>query len=200
MIRINLLPVKVTKKAVAFRREAIIAGLALFLLMGVLAVIETSILRDMREVQRKIAWTDSEIARLKQAKATYEELVKAKKAVEEKLNTIDTLEKNRSGPVHMLDELSLAIPMDRKATIPKKLWLKTMKQSGNTIELTGLALDNEIIASFMDRLSKSPYFTNIVLGQTQQELGKDVVLYSFSLRLTLQRPAEGTTPTQTTKG
>src|SRR5574341_1783705 len=96
MIRINLLPVKVTKKAVAFRREAIVAGLALFLLIGVLAVFETSILRDMREVQKKIPWTDSEIARLRQAQTTYSELVKAKKAVEEKLNTIDTLEKNRS--------------------------------------------------------------------------------------------------------
>ncbi len=200
MIRINLLAVKVTKKAAAFRQQAILAGLALALLIGVLSVFETSILRDISGVQKKISWTDSEITRLKQAQTTYNELVKAKKSVEEKLNTIDTLEKNRSGPVHMLDELAMAIPIDKKAAIPKKLWLKSMKQNGTNLELTGVALDNEIIASFMDKLSKSPYFSNVVLLGTQQDIGKDVLLYNFTLRLNLITPTEGTAPTQTTQG
>jgi len=198
MIRINLLPVKVTKKTVVMRQQAIIAGLALVLLMGILGVFEASLLRNIGEVQKKIAWTDSEISRLKQAKATYEDLVKAKKSVEEKLNTIDSLEKARSGPVHMLDELAMAIPMDRKATIPKKLWVSSMKQDGKKISLIGMALDNEVIASFMDRLEKSPYFTNIVLVGTQQELGKEIVLYKFSLQVTLETPAEGTMMTSPT--
>ncbi len=200
MIRISLLPVKVTKKAVALRQQAIVAGLALVLLMGILAVFETSLLRGIKDVERKITWTDSEIARLKQAQVTHQELIKAKKAVEEKLNTIDALEKNRSGPVHMLDELTLAIPVDRKAAIPKKIWLKTMRQSGNSIELTGQAMDNEVIASFMDKLESSPYFSNVVLGGTQEEAGKEVVLYSFTLKMTLERPLEGTTVTPTTRG
>lgn len=200
MIRINLLAVKVTKKAAAFRQQAILAGLALALLIGVLSVFETSILRDISGVRSKIAWTDSEITRLKQAQTTYNELVMAKKSVEEKLNTIDTLEKNRSGPVHMLDELAMAIPIDKKAAIQKKLWLKTMKQVGTGIELSGVALDNEVIASFMDKLSKSPYFSNIVLMGTQQDIGKEVLLYNFTLRLNLVTQPVGTSPTQTTQG
>jgi len=198
MIRINLLPVKVTKKAVVMRQQAIIAGLALVLLMGILGVFEASLLRDISEVKKKIAWTNSEIERLKQAKATYEDLVKAKKSVEEKLNTIDTLEKARSGPVHMLDELAMAIPMDRKATIPKKLWVKSMKQDGKRISLSGMAMDNEVIASFMDRLEKSPYFSNVVLVGTQQDITKEIVLYNFSLQVTMETPAEGTTMTPPT--
>jgi len=198
MIRINLLPVKVTKKTVVMRQQAIIAGLALVLLMGILGVFEASILRDIGDVKRKIATADSEIARLKQAKATYEELVKAKKSVEEKLDTIDTLEKARSGPVHMLDELAMAIPMDKKATIPKKLWITSMKQDGKKISLSGMAMDNEVIASFMDGLEKSPYFGNVVLMGTQQELGKEIVLYKFSLQVSLETPVEGTTMTSPT--
>lgn len=200
MIRINLLSVKVTKKAVALRQQAIITGLVLLLVICVLAAFEYMLLGDIREVQKKIAWTNSEINRLKQAKATHEELIKAKKAVEEKLNTIDALEKNRSGPVHMLDELALAIPVDKKATIPKKIWIKSLKQSGNTIELSGQAMDNEIIASFMDRLENSPYFSNVILGGTQEELGKDVVLYSFTLKMSIEKPLEGTTVTPSTRG
>lgn len=180
------------------RQQAIIAGLALVLLMGILGVFEASILRDIGDVKRKIATADSEIARLKQAKATYEELVKAKKSVEEKLDTIDTLEKARSGPVHMLDELAMAIPMDKKATIPKKLWITSMKQDGKKISLSGMAMDNEVIASFMDGLEKSPYFGNVVLMGTQQELGKEIVLYKFSLQVSLETPVEGTTMTSPT--
>ena len=200
MIRINLLPVKVTKKAVALRQQAIITGLVLLLVVCVLAGFDYILLGQINEVKNKIAWTDSEINRLKQAKATHEQLIKAKKAVEEKLNTIDTLEKNRSGPVHMLDELALAIPMDKKATIPKKIWIKSLKQSGNSIELTGQAIDNEIIASFMDKLENSPYFSNVVLGGTEEELGKDVVLYKFTLRMSMEKSLEGTTVTPSTRG
>ena len=50
-----------------------------------------------------------------------------------------------------------------------KLWLLSLKQTGNNLELTGVSVDNKLISKFMSSLEKSPYFKNVDLISTEMK-------------------------------
>ncbi|MFH1491046.1 MAG: PilN domain-containing protein, partial [Pseudomonadota bacterium] len=69
---------------------------------------------------------------------------------------IKELEKNKTGPVHLLEEISKAVPKD-------KLWLNNLSESKGNLTLTGTAMDNETVALFMTRLEKSDFIQTVDL-------------------------------------
>ena len=60
----------------------------------------------------------------------------------QKLEVIDRLERSRSGPVHMLDELALHAP--------DRLWLTGLDAKNGQVEVKGMSLDNELVALLHD--------------------------------------------------
>jgi type IV pilus assembly protein PilN len=64
----------------------------------------------------------------------------------------------------MLDELA--------NKIPEKIWLLELKQTGNSLELVGAALDNKFVSKFMSDLESSPYFSKVDLIASEMKLSK----------------------------
>ena len=81
-------------------------------------------------------------------------------ATKAKLGVIKALESNKAGPVHLLDEITVAVPKD-------KLWLSSFKESKGSLTLTGTAMDNETVALFMVNLKKSEYISTVNLESTR---------------------------------
>src|SRR5262245_54713201 len=105
MIRINLLPVRTSKKRETAQRQLIYAMLGLLVVGGVCGFLHWTITSEVEGLQAQNAEIDGEIKRLKQVIGQVEEFEKKKDALQKKLDIIRTLKARKTGPVHMLDEI-----------------------------------------------------------------------------------------------
>jgi len=156
MIRINLLPFRAARKKENIRRQLMVYGLSvvlLFLVMGWTFIHLTSTLSDLKKEKDDIE------VKLKGYEQTIKKIAELEKKIKEiraKLEVIRELERNKTGPVHLLDEIAMAVPRE-------KLWLSSMKETRGALTLTGTAMDNETIALFMTNLEKSEYISGVDL-------------------------------------
>jgi type IV pilus assembly protein PilN len=165
MVRINLLPVKVSKKKEAGKQQLVL--FAVLLVAGLLgnflwASQRAGVLKDAKDsVARKkaeIAQLERIIGEVKNIRAQQDELRK-------KLDVLDRLKAGRSGPVRMLDELA--------TIIPKRLWLKRMdEKSGASITFDGMAATIDDVSAFMAALKTSKHFSAVELKKTSATGGK----------------------------
>ncbi|MBI4621553.1 MAG: PilN domain-containing protein [Desulfobacterales bacterium] len=173
MIRINLLSVREDRKKEGARQSISIGILSLVLLVLVLGYIQINASRRINTLNSEIKSTEEEINRLNKVVGDVEEYKKRKKELQEKIKVIDMLSRKKTGPVHMLDELS-------KST-PGKLWITSLQEIDLKLTLSGIALDNETIASFMRNMERSTYFSDIELIQSQQEIQEGLRLKRFDI-------------------
>jgi len=116
-----------------------------------------------------------ELARLKTVTAEVRSLEGKRKELADKLAIIATLKRSKMGPVRVLDDLSEAMPAP--------VWLTEVKESGGTLRMAGVALDNNLIADLMRSMEESPYFKNVDLVETKQTMRDNVKVKSFSLQM-----------------
>lgn len=188
MIHINLLPVRQIKQRLRVRNEV-----AIFLAsMGLLTMLILSLVG--RQII-KVNALSGENKILAAKKASYqpileeiEKLKKDKKEQETKLDVIKKLKAVSQITVRVLDELAKIFPANR-------LWLTSLSQSGSTMALSGVALDNATIAQFMQNINESPYFSSVALSQTQQTTIAGAKLKSFSLQVGITPPKTNTAET-----
>jgi type IV pilus assembly protein PilN len=160
MIRINLLPFRAARKKENIRKQISIYLLSLVLLFAVMGFsyyqlrTQLNVLKDKQnELNVKLKEFDAILKGMA-------ELEKKIKEVRSKLAVIKELEANKTGPVHLLDEIAKAVPKD-------KLWLSSLKESRGTLTLQGTAMDNETVALFMTNLEKSDYISSVDLQSTR---------------------------------
>lgn len=101
-----------------------------------------------------------------------------KKILETRINVIKTLKKESSLTVHILDEIGQMTPS-------KRMWLKSLDQSASKLTLSGMALDDQTIAKYMDDLDKSKFIGNISLSNTTMDKFAERNLKSFSISCTI---------------
>lgn len=145
MIRINLLPVRQVKKREMGRQ--LLVGLAAALVVGILANLVWYMSRDgeVADRQGEIAQIDAQVKLLQAQIGEVDKLNARKKEVTEKIAVLDGLKKGRSGPVRLLDALSLATP--------KKVGLNEFSESANAVKITGTALSHDDVAELMRNLA-----------------------------------------------
>jgi type IV pilus assembly protein PilN len=173
MIRINLLPVREKKKKESTRKMVSILVLCL-LLAGACMYGVYKFQKDQIDlVQAKIADYTEEINRLKIDTKDVDKFKAEKEDLQRRLNIIYALQRAKTGPVRVLDDLSTALP--------GKLWLTAVKEKNGKMEIKGIAFDNQDIANFMTNLEKSGVIKNVELVIAQQVEKKDLKLKEFTL-------------------
>lgn len=185
MLRINLLPVRQIKKRAAARNQLIAGSIAFFILLLFLALtgtIQSSIANGIRSdiaglnrIKQNNAPILAEIKRFEQKKAE----------LERRISVIEKLKKNSSLTVRVMDEVANLIDNDR-------MWLLSLKQTGASLSMKGVALDNRTIAVFMDALKDSPWVNreSVELGDASLKKVADKNLKAFSLRCSVAPPQE----------
>jgi type IV pilus assembly protein PilN len=160
MIRINLLPVKELEAEVVRRRELIIGAVSLaltvFLILGVYAYQW----HQVSVLEKELAELGKELQVLNGKAKDVAELQKKIKEFEGKNKVIEDINKKKSGPVRVMESLSVATP--------SALWLTEFKETGGNLTITGVAVDNQTIAEFLKALAAHAYFTNTELVETTQ--------------------------------
>jgi type IV pilus assembly protein PilN len=160
MIRINLLPFRAARKKENIRKQLsiyILSIVCLALLMGYLFL----------DLNRRISALETERTAKKKELATYAATTKRIKEIKEKiteitakLDVIKDLEKKKTGPVLLLDELAMAVPKE-------KLWLASLNESKGMLTLKGTAMDNDTVALFMTNLEKADHVVAVDLDSTK---------------------------------
>lgn len=174
MIRINLLPVRQSKKRETVQQQLL--AFAGVIVATIIACIVWTAYNSNVATQRKdqIAERRKELTQLDKIIGEVNEFTAKKKELEEKLAIIETLKKGKTGPVRALDDLA--------SEIPNRVWLTKVDEKSRTVTIEGLAVDHEDVSSFMKSLQKSKYFSSIVLTfskEKKDQSGAD--LYEFKI-------------------
>ncbi len=189
MIRINLLPVRTSKKQEAVRREALLAvvggAVALFAGLAIWGVTQF----QLSGVEAENRSLQNEIDKLSADAKRVDEMEKFEKDLQRKLDVIDDLRARKAGPVHMLDDMSTAAP--------ERLTLTRLTEKGDNLEIEGIAVSNTIISEYLRALDASPYFEQVFLKDieaVQLDKTQSVTLKKFRLtaRLTPGKAAADT--------
>ncbi len=181
MIHINLLPVRQIKQRIRLRNEVIVFCLALLLLLGLLSIVAGIMSQKISDMQQTVTQLSNKKKSYTPILNKIKKLDRDKKALEAKIEVIKKLKKKSQITVRVLDEIATITPSNR-------VWLKSLKQSGATVNIQGVALDNRTIGQYMKSLKKSPFFSNAVLGSASQTTVANKKLKSFTLTLTTQAP------------
>ncbi len=174
-IRINLLPHRQLRKARQQRwfaiLAAVVAGLGLAAVGGGQAYLANAqSTQDARNafLKEELVKLDKQIAEIAQLKEKTQDLLARKDVVE-------SLQNNRSEAVHMFDEL-----MRR---LPDGLYLKSVKQTGDAVALTGYAQSSARVSTFMRALEATDLFDEPVLIEVKSVMLGPVRSYEFSLNV-----------------
>jgi len=173
MIKINLLLARKEKKKVGMRKEVVILILSLTFLFVLLIVIQWKMDKEKEDTLRQISETRKEINYYKSLTSEVTKAKEAQKILQDKLNLINSLRKEKMSPARVLDELSI----DR----PEKIQFESLKKVGSKLGIEGIALDDETVANFMTNLRKSKLFKNVDLIVTEQIEQSKIKLKKFVL-------------------
>ena len=177
MIKINLLgaprATKV-KKASQAQTQLMLGGVILLISLGVTFYgwhwLDSKITEKKDEKSRK----EKELAQLKEKVKEVESLESIKKELEEKVKIIDTLKRNQSGPVHLLDELS--------KNLPERVWLISLSEQNGQVDLDGKAMSNAELVSFYSNLTHTPLFSNVQLIESRSAMESNTEVFSFKMK------------------
>jgi type IV pilus assembly protein PilN len=179
MIRINLLPHREARRKANRRQLAIltagVAGIAIgiaVLVHGVIAGYISAQNERNEFLKQENAKLEKEIDEIKKLKEDIAALLARKQIIE-------TLQVERSQSVTLLDQLV--------RQTPDGVYLKSLKQDGQKVNVTGFAQSNARVATLMRNLDSSEKFENAQLVETKAaEVNKKRVT-EFSLNFALKR-------------
>jgi type IV pilus assembly protein PilN len=191
MIRINLLPHREARRKANRRQLAVltagVAGLAIAIAVLVHGVIAgyISVQNERNEfLKQENAKLDKEIEEIKKLKEDIAALLARKQIIE-------ALQLERSQSVALLDQLV--------RQTPDGVYLKSLKQDGQRVNVTGFAQSNARVATLMRNLDSSEKFENAQLVETRAaEINRKRVT-EFNLNFALKR-AVGEDPKAGGKG
>ena len=172
MIKINLVAETPAAASIQAERPQFSLGakqgdiiLLIVLALGLLVVgtqwfLLTSKRSELREVERqRRRERDELLVYIKKV----EELEARRDQLRHKINVINELKRNQQGPVRILDEVSRALP--------ELVWLTKLVLKGNSVQLSGNAMDENAVANYISNLDASPFFDEPVLKNLARARG-----------------------------
>ena len=183
MIRINLLPHREERRKAQRRQLGVLAvgvacvGIALALLIHGVMAGYLSVQNDRNDyLKRANASLDKEISEIKQLKDEIQALLSRKQIIE-------TLQSDRTRPVLLLEQLV-------KQT-PDGIYLKSLKQDGLKVNVTGYAQSSARVSMFMRNLQATDIVENSATSPQLVEIKASTVnsrrLAEFNLNFSLKR-------------
>lgn len=176
MIKVNLFPFRAAQIKENIRRQITVFMLSVIFLLLLSSYFYLNFSNTIKSLREERDAKQKELDSFKDINARLAALKKIIADVELKLNTIKRLEKIKTGPVRLLDDIAMSVPKD-------KLWLTALKEQKGTLTLNGTAMDNETVADFMDNLKNTKSIHSVQLIRTRQKKvpGFDLSLKDFSL-------------------
>lgn len=180
MIRINLLPHREVKRAARQRQFTLLLGSVALLSIAVVILGYLALEARVNTQANRNAYLNTEIAKLDKDIAAIKGLKEQTRALLARKQAVETLQTNRSNEVHLLDQLV--------RLLPEGLYLKSIKQTGNTINLQGYAQSSARVSSLMRNLDASPWLESPTLVEIHAATVQGLRANEFNLNVQQKQP------------
>ena len=189
MIEINLLPHREAQRVADLRESISLLVLGLVVTAGVIVFLNAQVAEQLSDAKASVQQLKSDIQRYEPQKVQVSEFRRKKAELQDKLVVIDGLDRARSGPVRLFEELA--------NQTPDRLWLTQLGTESGQLRLQGSSLDNGVVADFLRSLSGSRYFVNVDLVKTDGGSNRQdgIELVEFEITANLVTPDEDETET-----
>lgn len=141
-----------------------------------------------RRLDRDIAAAEQETARLREVLSQVQRFESQRAQLQQRVALIEELRKGQTGPVHLLDQVSRALP--------DRLWLTqiTEDKKDGALVIDGLTNSLTALSDFVGNLEASGYFkrpVEIINSQMQQQQGAELVRFTVKAAFVLPAPPSG---------
>ncbi len=178
MLEINLLPVREARRKAGIRQQLQLVVLVVIVAGAAIGFTHSRLRDQIAGSELRVAQMQKDIERFEPQIQQVEKFKKEKSKLQKKIDIIEGLDRARSGPVRMLDELA--------SRTPERLWLTKLQTKGSSVKLEGESLDNELVALFLSELGASKYFSSVDLNETEIENARGgLKIVSFSINAQL---------------
>lgn len=157
MIRINLLPHRELARASRRRQFGILLGMALAAAVVTVVLGHTLIAARQSNQDDRNAYLEQEIAKLDSQIGEIKKIKEQTQALLARKQVVETLQLNRTEVVHLFDQMI--------RLLPDGLYLKSFKQTGDQITISGYTQSSARVSSLMRNLDDSPWFEAAALGE-----------------------------------
>ena len=132
--------------------------------------------KEHRDIAAKMEVAMRKNAELADVKARYMERQREAENYKRRVDVIDQLRAAQAGPVNLLNTVGQTV------NNTEAVWLNSMKDQGTSVDIDGMALSTDAVASLISNLQKTGYFTNIEIKETyQDETFKEMQAFNFTL-------------------
>ena len=188
MIRINLLPHRAEKRKA--QQIQFIAFSVISVAIGVLIVgfVHVAIMTQIDNQERRNAYLNKEIVVLDKQIDEIKKLREQTKSLLARKTVVENLQSTRADVVHLMDQM-LRI-------LPDGVYLKSLKQTGNKINLVGYAQSNARVSTLMRSIEDSPWLEapNLVVISATNVSGTRLSEFTLTFNLSLQAPPPAPAP------
>lgn len=185
MIRINLLPhreeAKKERRQQFFVMTALVAVLGLLIIFAGYTVIAGYISNQESAndfLKKEIAVLDKQLDQIKRLKEQTQALLARKQIIE-------NLQRDRGETVYLLSEMV--------KQVPEGIYLKSLKQEGLRVNMTGYAQSNARVSALMRNLEASPWLESPQLIEVKAVVlnGRRINEFVMNVTLTRAKPDDG---------
>jgi len=132
--------------------------------------------KQHRDIAAKMEVAMRKNAELADVKARYMERQREADNYKQRVDVIDQLRAAQAGPVNLLNTVGQTV------NNTEAVWLNSMKDQGGSVDIDGMALSTDAVASLISNLQKTGYFTNIEIKETyQDDTFKEMQAFNFTL-------------------
>jgi type IV pilus assembly protein PilN len=192
MIKINLLPVKATKRREQGVRQLIIGIVTVSAALVAIIIFNSAQRSQINTMRTENQATSRAIAQLKAEIGDYEVVKAQRDELIRQRDAIKRLQANRSGPVWLMRELSDILTKGKGPTFnkeayeeqlrrdpnagfnpnwePKRVWLLSYDEHNQSVKIHGAAKSDEDVAEFLKRMKLSAFFSDVYWQQTQPQV------------------------------
>jgi type IV pilus assembly protein PilN len=178
MIRINLLPHREVRRKHQQQQFFTLLGSVVVIGAAVWFVVHSYLDEQLETQQGRNKYLQAEIVKLDKQIAEIQKLKDQTAALLARKRVVETLQGNRSEVVHLLDQLV--------RQLPDGVYLKSVKQTGSQVTITGLTQSQARVSTLMRNLESSPQLESPGLVEIKaiQQGGQRVNEFIMNINIT----------------
>ncbi|MGB3976165.1 MAG: PilN domain-containing protein [bacterium] len=178
MIRINLLPHERKKTSIMTIELIAVGALILVVLVGV-GIWSHYLTTVIKEKNATIARKREQVEELRVIINQVNQFEQEVRSLQTRIDTIEMLRNNQTGPVLMMDEL--------QRRLPEEVWLSQMRTTGDLISIRGFGMSQTVIGDLMGSIESSPYFhsVNLKISRLVTQMGRQIYEFEIDFRTTV---------------
>ncbi|MBZ5664262.1 MAG: PilN domain-containing protein [Acidobacteriia bacterium] len=132
--------------------------------------------REKKSIEVQMRLAEQKNRELADIKVRYMERQKQAEAYKRRVDVIDQLRANQTGPVSLLSMIGDTV------NSTEAVWLNSMQDQGASVAIDGTALSSDAVANLISNLQKTGFFRNIEIKESyQDERVKDMQAFQFTL-------------------